>query len=145
MIIIKHLGCNTVLNTINDMPDFSCIKEPTLSILQKAWEEGNFEILNDPQPISEIKNPDWEGLATKVLEGELLPLFSRLTTEAINSNAISIARNDITLAVTVIRNESALASSLALLQQLGFVFTEEEKQLWNNVVEKLGFSLVVQI
>ena len=89
--------------------------------------------------------PDWNGLVTKVLEGELLPLFNRLTSEAINSNPISIARNDINLAVTVIKNENALAASLALLQQLGFVFTDEEKQLWNDAVEELGFSSVVQI
>lgn len=89
--------------------------------------------------------PDWNGLAKKVLGGDSLPLFVRVTIEATNSNPISVARNDINLAVTVLKNETALASSLALLQQLGFVFTDEEKQLWNNVIEELGFSSVVQI
>ena len=119
-------------------------------MLQKAWndflESGEeLEIIPDPEPIPEIKNPDWDGLATKALGESLLPLFTRVTAEAINSNPISIARNDINLAVTVIKNENALAASLKLLQQVGFVFTEEEKQLWNNAVEELGFSSVVQI
>ena len=89
--------------------------------------------------------PGWNGLAKKVLGGDLLSLFTRVTAEAINSNPISIARNDINLAVTVIKDENALAASLKLLQQCGFVFTDEEKQLWNNVIEELGFSSVVQI
>ena len=140
----------TPISWINNAPDFTGIEEPTLSVLQKAWndflESGEeLEIIPDPEPIPEIKNPDWEGLATQALGESLLSLFTRVTAEAINSNAISIARNDINLAVTVIKNENALAASLALLQQCGFVFTDEEKQLWNNVIEELGFSSVVQI
>ena len=148
-LFLESLNATTLLPWVNNAPDFTGIEEPTLSILQTAWEAGkdSIEIIPDPEPIPipEIKNPDWEGLTAQSLGGSLLSLFTRLTSEAINSNPISIARNDINLAVTVIKNENALASSLALLQQLGFVFTEEEKQLWNNAVEELGFSSVVQI
>ena len=146
-LFLESLNATTPLPWVADAPDFKGITEPTLSVLRAAWEAGkdNIEIIPDPEPIPEIKNPDWEGLVAEVLGESLLPLFTRVTAEAINSNPISIARNDINLAVTLIKNEDALASSLALLQQLGFVFTEEEKQLWNNAVEELGFSSVVQI
>lgn len=101
---------------------------------------------NTPEPADVLPMPpDWDGLAAKVLGGELLSLFHRLTSEAINSNAISLARNDINLAVTVVKNENALAAGLALLQQCGFVFTEEEKQLWNNAIQELHFSDLVQV
>ena len=89
--------------------------------------------------------PDWNGLAKKVLGGDLLPLFVRVTIEATNSNPISVARNDINLAVTVLKNENALAASLKLLQQCGFIFTNEEKQLWNDAIEELGFSKITKL
>jgi hypothetical protein len=131
----------------DNTPDFSRISEPTLSILQAAWEaeKDNIEVIPDPKPIPVVITPDWDGLSARVLGGELLPLFTKVTVEAINSNAISIARGDISLAVTVIKDEDALASSLALLQQCGFVFTNEEKQLWNNTVTELGFSEIAWI
>lgn len=146
-LFLESLNATTQLPWVADAPDFTGITEPTLSVLRAAWEAGkdNIEIIPDPEPIPEIKNPDWDGLIGKVLGGDLLPLFTRVTAEAINSNPISIARNDINLAVTVIKNENALASSLKLLQQVGFIFTDEEKQLWNDAVEELGFSSVVQI
>lgn len=144
---LKVQGFSFLIPWLNNAPDFTGIEEPTLSILQAAWEAGkdNIEIIPDPEPIPEIKNPDWDGLTGKVLGGDLLPLFTRVTSEAINSNPISIARNDINLAVTVLKNETALAASLKLLQQCGFVFIDEEKQLWNNAMEELGFSKITKI
>lgn len=146
-VFIEFANTITSLSWVNNAPDFTGIEEPTLSILQAAWEAGkdNIEIIPDPEPIPEIKNPDWDGLATQALGGSLLPLFNRLTSEAINSNAISIARNDINLAVTVLKNETALAASLKLLQQCGFIFTDEEKQLWNNEMDTLGFSEITKL
>jgi hypothetical protein len=131
-------------------PDFTSTNEPTLSVLVDAWsdflESGEeLEIIPDPEPIPVVITPDWDGLSARVLGDDLLPIFTRVTVEAISSNPISIARGDTSLAVTVIKNELALASSLALLQQCGFVFTDEEKQLWNNVVTELGFSEIVWI
>ena len=146
-LFLQSSNSTTPIPWVNNAPDFTGITEPTLSILQAAWEAGkdNIEIIPDPEPIPEIKNPDWEGLVAEVLGGDLLPLFTCVTAEAINSNPISIARNDINLAVTVIKNEQALASSLALLQQCGFVFTNEKKQLWNTTLQELGFGKACQL
>jgi hypothetical protein len=144
---ITTSNATTKLPIVNNAPDFSGITEPTVSILQQVWESNSVEIIPDPEPIVIIQEPDWSGLAARVLGGDLYPLFTRLTIEAsgLARNDINLARNDINLAVTVIRIEAALASGLSLLQQFGFVFTEEEKQLWNNAAEELSFSDLVKI
>lgn len=112
------------------------------------WQLYEYWLLkgNKPEPADIVAvTPDWDSLLLKVLAGELLPLFTRLTSEAINSSAISLARSDINLAVNVIKNEEALAASLVLLQKCGFVVTKEEKQLWNRVVTELHFSNIVKL
>ena len=145
-IYLVTYGTTTPLPWLDNAPDFTGITEPTLSVLQAAWEQGKdvIEIIPDPV-ITQTIEPDWDGLKNMVLGGELYPLFTRVTIEAANSNAINLARNDINLAVTVIRIEAALASGLSLLQQFGFVFTQEEKQLWNTTLEELGFSEIVAL
>ena len=60
-----------------NIPDFSGIKEPTLSILQAAWEAGkdNIEIIPDPEPIPEAKIPDWQGFGYSVSQNPSLFLL----------------------------------------------------------------------
>ena len=63
----------TSLPWSNNEPDFSGIEEPTLSILQAAWEAGkdNIEIIPDSKPIPEIKNPDWGNFGGAIITSEL--------------------------------------------------------------------------
>ena len=75
----------------------------------------------------------------------LYPLFVRLTLAGYQSIPISQARGDINVCVAYTRTEAALASGFAQIQVNGFVFTDEEKTLWNNAVIELGFSEVVKI
>lgn len=144
---IQYLGFITVLGIVNNAPDFTKQKDPTLSILQEAWEKGkdSIEVIPDPEPTPIVTTPDWGGLLARVLGGDLFPIFARLTAAADLSNPINRARTDINLAVSFVRIEAALASGFMQLQANGFVFTEEEKALWNNAVTELGFSPLVYI
>ena len=100
------------------------------------------DVLIDYIPIT---TPDWNGLSNRVLGGDLFPLFVRLTLAGYQSTAISQARGDINVCVAHTKIEAALASGFQQIQANGFVFTDEEKLLWNNAVIELGFSEVVKI
>jgi hypothetical protein len=146
-VCIETPGAKTVLPWVNNEPDFTGITDPTLSVLQNAWEAGknNIEVIPDPEPIPVVITPDWDELSARVLGGDLFPIFVRLTAAADLSIPISRARGDINMAVGFFKIEAALASGLMQVQANGFVFTEEEKLLWNNALQELGFSAITQI
>jgi hypothetical protein len=150
LIYLESENAITILPWINNQPGFASIEEPTLSVLQKAWndflESGEeLEVILDPESIPVINNPDWVGLKNRGLAGDLHPIFSRLTIEAVANPSLAVPRSDIFLIIAATKDEAALASGLLLLQQFGFVFTEQEKQLWNNALQELGFSAIAQI
>ena len=58
-ILISTLGANTPVNVIDGIPDFSPYSEPTLSILQSAFDEGNYTVIPDPEPIVEPVVANW--------------------------------------------------------------------------------------
>jgi len=50
MIKINTLGSNTVVDFILGVPSLNQFKEPTRSILQKAFDVGSYEVLPDVEP-----------------------------------------------------------------------------------------------
>lgn len=54
-------------------PDFAGIEEPTLSILQNAWDKdkNNIEIIPDPVPFIETPIPDWQGFGGTLQQSEI--------------------------------------------------------------------------
>jgi hypothetical protein len=150
IVFIETSGTRTALPWINNAPDFTGIEEPTLSVLQKAWndflESGEeLEVISASEIMPVIANPDWEGLKNRGIAGDLHSIFARLTAETITNPSLAVPRSDINLIITVTKDEPTLASGLVLLQQFGFVFAEKEKQLWNNALQELGFSAIAQI
>jgi hypothetical protein len=146
-IFVESPNSITALPWVNNAPDFTGFEDPTLSVLVNAWNDflasgQELEIIPDPEP---VVTPDWDGLSNRVLGGDLFPLFIKLTLAGYQSIPISQARGDINAAVAYVRIEEALASGFQQIQANGFVFTEEEKKLWNIAVTELGFSKIVQI
>lgn len=105
-------------------------------------EEEIATIQNVPQ---QVAPPNWDGLTLASLRGELYPLFDKLRKAAIATNKISTIRGDLMLAITTVQDEDALAFSLQLLVENGYVFTQAEKDLWNSTIASLGFSEAVRI
>jgi hypothetical protein len=99
-----------------------------------------------PSPIAPVA--DWQTLQNRILGGDLYFIFKRLTEASLapNANTISTARGDITDAIITVRIEAALASGLQLLTQVGgYVFSPEEKALWQSAVDELHFSSLVYL
>jgi len=61
-LFLVSTGAVTPIPWVNDAPDFSAFTEPTLSVLQKAWQNflisgEELEIIPDPEPPPPA--PDW--------------------------------------------------------------------------------------
>ncbi|QBQ73484.1 hypothetical protein kac65v162_gp040 [Nodularia phage vB_NspS-kac65v162] len=64
-LFLKSLSTTTPIPWINDAPDFSRFTEPTLSVLQKSWNDfvlsgEELEIIPDPEPAPEPLTPNWQ-------------------------------------------------------------------------------------
>jgi hypothetical protein len=60
-------------------PDFTGIDEPTLSVLQKAWNDflvsgDELEVIEDTPIFATTEYPDWDGLSNRVLLPTILSL-----------------------------------------------------------------------
>lgn len=97
---------------------------------------------------NKIFTPDWQTLQDRALGGNLYPIFKRLTEASLiaDANTISTARGDISDAILTVRIEAALANGFNLLTQVGgYVFTQEEKDMWKSAVDELHFSPLVYL
>ena len=75
-IFLESPGAITPIPWVNNVPDFSGITEPTLSVLVKAWNDflataEELEIIPDPDPFVEPAIPDWDGLYTSLLDSQV--------------------------------------------------------------------------
>ena len=72
-IYLESPNATTLLPFINNAPDFTGIDEPTLSVLQQAWDDflasgQALEVVPDPEPIPTPKEPDWTGFNVAVFQ-----------------------------------------------------------------------------
>lgn len=73
-LFITSPSATTPLPWIDDAPDFSGFNQPTLSVLQKAWQDfldsgKELEIIPDPEPVPEIPEPDFDGFVDSLAYG----------------------------------------------------------------------------
>jgi hypothetical protein len=113
---------------------------------------GNeLEVIADPEPAP--PQPDWDGLLSAILGGDLFSIYARLTsasfidpaiaTDALlaNANNIAVASGKLDQAVQVTKVEAAVAASFQMLiASSNYRFTAEEKALWDATVTALNFS-----
>lgn len=123
-----------------------------------AWyEQGKGSEPVPPTPVTH--QPDWISLQNRLLAGELYPIYARLTKasfvvdpstasqpEIANANNIAVAAGKLDQAVQGTKLEAAVAAAVnLLLSTSNYVFTAEEKTLWNTAIASLGFSAVMEL
>lgn len=121
------------------VPDFSMLREPTLSLAMAAFDVGSFEII---EAIPITLSPNWDGLLNRLLSGSLFPLFQAITLAAFSNPVILIARTDIYGAISnpaISDRISALRAGLDILQNSGYQISEADRALWNNAIADLNF------
>ena len=69
-------GATTPIPWVNNAPDLSAFTEPTLSVLQKAWQafldsSEELEIIPDPEPVVESPVPDWDSFNAYMLSDSM--------------------------------------------------------------------------
>lgn len=156
-ILINSNGKNPATLT-NGIVDLSSYSEPTRSILQFAFDAGDYVELIDAIPEPIVLTPDWEGLTNHILGGELNSIYTRLTvacfvnpitatlSEIGNANNIAVASGKLDQAVALTRVEGAVAASFQLLiNTSNYRFTQEEKALWDSKIDELNFSPLVSL
>lgn len=68
--VINSLNANTPVTLIDGQLDLRAYTEPTLSILQTAYDAGDYEIIPDPEPVVEQPLPDWDALYGQLMSSE---------------------------------------------------------------------------
>jgi len=71
IILISTPNAKTRIELVDGVPDLSAFLEPTLSILQAAFDAGDYEVIPDPEPIIETPPPDWDGLYLTLMQSSV--------------------------------------------------------------------------
>jgi len=125
MILIQTLNANTTVNLINGQPDLSGFQEPTLSILQAAFNANEYEVIPDVVPQPFVPQPDPMGFRSK--------LYGLTGTD---KNALyGVYAETTALAVTPATANAALTESRNIL----------EGSFWNEPFSKPAFAAAYNI
>jgi hypothetical protein len=84
-------NCLVLVPVIDGVPDLSGYGEPTLSILQDAFDAGNSEIIPDPEPIVETLPPNWLQFYKSLKVSETYQYLIGLTVVAPNISGVMAA------------------------------------------------------
>ena len=156
--LFKLNNITTWLPRLNNAPDLSPLSEPTKGIYQAALTEwlANGNIIPVPIAPPTVPQPDWVELNNVCLGGALNGMYNRLTEACFvnpatatlaqlgNANNIAVAKGLLDQSVAVTKVEGAVAASVnLLLTTSSYVFTGDEKALWNSTLASLNFSSLV--
>lgn len=81
-IYIQTTGAITPVKLVDNVPDWLGIEDPSLSILQAAFADGNYEIIPDPEPIEESPLLNWDGLYDQLIISNIYKHILEQSTQA---------------------------------------------------------------
>lgn len=136
ILYLESLNAVTSVAWVNNQPDFSSFTEPTLSVLQQAWQDffdsgQPLEIIPDPEPIPEPPTPNWDTFNIQMMSNTRFnQVYAQcLSVAPIVANALPTALDQVTTKgyslFNIIWNQLCVIGGA----------TAEDKQLWGGYAE----------
>lgn len=148
-------GAITPLPWVSNAPDFSAFTEPTLSVLQNAWQDfldsgGELEIIPDPEPFVEPTTPDWDGLyqglmvsfvyPTLVGVGQQISAIDGALDKTIDAIQYGIFKPDSVAALPAF--QSAINLLLSVLNGAGQTLDNQQTSEIREILDANGFNSI---
>ena len=103
ILFLESPNAVTPVAWVNNAPDFSSFTEPTLSVLQQAWQEfldsgKELELIPDPEPIPEPLPANWDNFNLQMMSN---PRFNEVYAQCLSvapivANALPTALDQVT-------------------------------------------------
>lgn len=142
---------NTIVNLVDGTLDLSMFSEPTLSILQAAYDAGHYEIMPEPDPLIQAPSADWNGFYDQL---QLSQTYRFLYGNSITHPGIAWAMAAVGLTIERGKDDPANPDKLAALQtavsglllaarEVGLVLTDEMLTEIQDTLTNNGFQSVL--
>ena len=132
-LFLESPNATTPLSWINNAPDFSSFTDPTLSVLQKAWQdfldsEEELEIIPDPEIIPEPLVANWDMFNLQMMsDARFNQVYNQcLSVAPIVCSALPTALDQVTT-----KGLSLFTLIWTQLCQIGSA-TEDDKLIWGE-------------
>lgn len=141
-LFLQSPGAITPLPLIDNAPGFSGFTEPTLSVLQKAWQDfldsvEELEIIPDPMPEVAPPAPDWDGFNAAMLANTE---FNQITGVVLNLAPTVALGIPAALAQVSTNGVTAFALVFNAFCQIGNV-SSEQKETWATIAESFNLPI----
>jgi hypothetical protein len=133
-LFLESPNATTPIAWVNSEPDFSNYTEPTLSVLQKAWQDflesgEELEIIPDPEPIPELPQPNWDNFTVMMMSNIR---FNRVYNQCLTIAPIIANALPTVLDQVLTRGISLFSIIWSQICQIGGA-TTEDKQEWKEI------------
>ncbi len=136
ILFLESPNTTTPVAWVNNQPDFTGFTEPTLSVLQKAWQDfldsgEELEIIPDLEPTTDTPPANWDNFNLQMMTNSRFnQVYNQcLSVAPIVANALPTALDQVTTKgyslFTIIWNQLCVIGGA----------TAEDKQLWGGYAE----------
>jgi hypothetical protein len=150
MIIINSAGIKTIVREVDGQPDFTSFSDSTKTILQAAYNRGDYEVIPDPEPINELPQPNWDGLyltlmnssvyADLVIIGQQLSGVDGALDKTIDAIQYGIFKPDSVAAFPAF--QSAINLLMYVLMENQITLSTEQLQQVRGALDSNGFNSI---
>jgi len=141
-LFLESPNATTPIAWVNNAPDFSVFTEPTLSVLQKAWQDfldsgEELEIIPDPEPIPEPPVANWDNFNLQMMSN---PRFNQVYNQCLSVAPIVCSALPVALDQVTSKGLSLFTIIWNQLCQIGGA-TAEDKLVWGTYAENNNLPL----